>query len=288
MRIMTHRQDGSWICPGVRLRSCALLIAFCLLTVVRGNAGAWNQQRGHGELILTASWYRSEKQFDADGISWAMPDYRQFITEASLEVGVSRRDSILLHVPGEFLVNQNGHQEGTSLGDVEVSWKHSLLPLKSRWALSGQVLLKEPPYSETQSPAPGNHQADVEGRVLLGRGHELGRQHFFWDLEAAYRYRDGAPADQFRGDGTVGLEMHHGRYMLLGQVFNIVSMQNGQALATISNPNAQSDFDLYKVQPSFVVRVFERTHLQAAWNDAYAGRNTGQGQTWSFSIWQRF
>jgi hypothetical protein len=273
-------------------RTLGIAVLFCALSALQLHAGAWTQQPGHGQIILTSSLYRTSTKFDSSGNLQDFGyggDFRQFITSAYIELGLTKRDTLAANVPGEFLDFSNTYKKLNSegLGDVEVSWRHRLNPLKSKWVVSSQLLVMFPGYPENESPAPGNYQEDVEGRLLIGRGASFAKQHVFMDVEAAYRYRNGAPADQFRSDGTVGIEFGH-RLMAMGQVFAIKGMQNGQPSSVSSNPNAQSDFDLYKVQPSLVLSLFHGTRLQAGWNDAFAGRNTGNGHTEILAVWKTF
>jgi hypothetical protein len=153
--------------------------------------------------------------------------------------------------------------------------------------VSGQFTVAVPGYGATLDPAPGNHQEDVEGRLLVGRGAESQERHWFWDAEAAYRYRTGAPADQVRGDFTAGLDLLS-RVMLLGQFYSIKGLRNGAPLTAKSNPNAQSDFDLYKAQGSFVVGIARKTRVQMGWGHTLAGRNTGRGGVYVIGLWQSF
>lgn len=285
----------------VAMKKAFRILLLCLgmaLGLQQADASAWNQAPGHGQIILTTSFYRTGSSFDQNGNSQPfgyVGDFRQLLTAAYGEIGLNRRDALIFNIPGEFLrfSNQYGASEAQSAGDVELAWKHRLSRLKSPLAWSAQVLVMFPAYSATINPAPGNHQQDIEARMLLGRGRELGkgskpRPNFFWDIEAAYRYRSGAPADQFRGDATLGVDLPHAHLMLLGQLFTITSLQNGSPLSLTSNPNAQSDFDLYKVQPSLVVHLGKRTSMQGGWNTAFRGRNTGTGQTVIFAIWKTF
>jgi hypothetical protein len=143
-----------------------------------------------------------------------------------------------------------------------------------------------PAYSANRNPAPGNHQEDVEARILIGRGTTWSHRNFFWDTEAAYRYRSGAPADQFRGDATAGINLTQ-RVMVMGQIFSIKSLRNGSPFDS-TNPNAQSDFDLYKSQASVVVSLRPSLRLHVGWSDAFSGRNTGKGHSAIFGIWKSF
>ena len=103
----------------------------------------------------------------------------------------------------------------------------------------------------------------------------------------AYRTRFGAPADQIRVDLTAGINLG-ARFMVMGQLFNIHSMRNGQPLDVITNPNAQSDFDLHKYQLSLVLNATPKTRIQLGWNNTFSGRNTGRGQTAILALWRDF
>jgi hypothetical protein len=123
--------------------------------------------------------------------------------------------------------------------------------------------------------------------MMAGRGATLLKGHAFWNVEGAYRYRNGAPADQARAEASVGADLSR-RLTLMAQVFAIKSLRNGMPLTMISNPNSQSDFDLYKYQPSVVYRLSRNTLVQFGANSAFSGRNTGRGLAPMFALWQRF
>ncbi len=192
-------------------------------------------------------------------------------------------------MPAVFLDYSNvyGAQHSAGLGDVEVGFKRRFNSVESSWAASGQLTVAAPAYSALRDPAPGNHQEDVEARFLLGHGTAWNQHHGFWDAEAAYRYRSGAPADQFRADFTAGIDLTN-RIMAMGQSFIIRGLRNGEPLSPNSNPNAQSDFDLYKGQVSLVFNFGHGTRVQVGWNDAFIGRNTGRGQTVILGLWKSF
>jgi len=105
----------------------------------------------------------------------------------------------------------------------------------------------------------------------------LGQRHTFWDAEAAFRYRSGAPADQFRADLTAGLDLTP-RVMAMGQAFVIQGLRNGEPLSPTTNPNTQSDFDLYKGQISLVFNLGHGLKVQAGWNEASPGATPGEAR----------
>ncbi len=241
---------------------------------------------------MTTSFFQTSENFDASGTAQQFADhgrFRQFLVDSYIEIGLTPRSTLVLHVPAPFLDYSNvyGAQHSAGLGDVEIGFKRRFNSVESSWALSGQLTVAAPAYSALRNPAPGNHQEDVEARFLMGHGAAFGQRHAFWDAEVAYRYRSGAPADQFRADLATGLDLTH-RLMAMGQAFVIQGLRNGQPLSASSNPNTQSDFDLYKGQISLVLNIGHGMKVQAGWNDAFAGRNTGRGETVILGLWKSF
>jgi hypothetical protein len=284
-RAMVHSMPSEcvrWVWVGV---CCAALGA-------AAHAGAWGDRPAHGELIMTTSLFRAWDQYGANGKRSPFGNsgrFQQIEFGDYLEVGLTKRLTLVLNLPARNLQYNDrfSNLESGGFGDLEIGMRRRLNGLGSPWAVSGQFTVTAPLYKATVSPAPGNHQEDLEGRFLLGRGGDWGERHWFWNGEAAYRYRTGAPADQLRGDFTAGYEVHR-RCLLLGQFYSIKGLRNGQPLTENSNPNAQSDFDLYKAQGSLVVRVLWKTRIQMGWGHTLAGRNTGRGGTYVLGLWQSF
>jgi len=254
-------------------------------------AGAWNESAGHGQIIFTSSFLQTSSAFDDSGTSRRFGyngQFRQVVFNPYVEYGLTRKYTLVFSANAPLLrySNQYGAASSAGLGDIEVGVRRRLNSSESPWALSAQITAQFPAYSSKQDPAPGNHQEDLEARLLVGRGATWGQHHVFGDVEAGYRYRSGAPADQFRADVTTGLDLTP-RVMAMGQVFAIKGLRNGDSFS-ISNPNAQSDFDLYKTQFSLVTRVGRSMRIQLGCNDAFAGRNTGGGYGPFVGVWKTF
>lgn len=255
------------------------------------HAGAWNQAPGHGQIILSSSFLETRRGFDASGSEQPFGSqgrFRQIAFNPYVEIGLTRRNTLVLNLNAPVLLYSDRYGSSTSggLGDVEIGLKRRLNATESKWAISGQLTAKFPGYPAQRNPAPGNHQEDAEARFLIGRGGLLAGHHFFWDAEAAYRYRSLAPADQFRADFSTGLNLSR-RWMAMGQVFAIQSLRNGDPFST-TNPSAQSDFDLYKTEFSLVTLIRRNTRVQIGWCDAFAGRNTGSGHSFLIGLWKNF
>jgi len=281
-----------WRCGRHLVRALAVFLLFSALFPASAHCGAWTQDAGHGQIIVTSSLFRTSTAFDQSGNRQLFSDdgrFRQSTLSSYFEYGLTSRNTFILNTTAPFLdfTNQYGKQTSAGLGDMEVSLKRRLNPVESPWAFSGQLTVMFPAYSATRNPAPGNHQEDVEVRFMAGRGATVAKRHLFWDAEVAYRYRSGAPADQVRSDGTVGMDLTR-RLMVMGQFFAIKGLRNGEPLTANSNPNAQSDFDLYKYQPSVVLTLGHGSRLQFGWNNAFSGRNTGRGPATILALWKTF
>lgn len=268
-----------------------LTVATILGCTMLVHAGAWNQEPGHGQVILTSSYFDSSRAFDGSGTDQKFAssgDFRQLLFQSYFEVGVIRRITVVgnIYAPVLRYSDTSGALYSAGLGDIELGTKLRLNSLESPWTVSAQISAEFPTYSVTEDPAPGNHQEDVEARLLVGNGSDWQHHHGFWDAEVAYRYRTGAPADQIRGDFTAGVDLTR-RFMAMAQIFTIKGLRNGGPFDA-TNPNAQSDFDLYKAQISLVTSITRRMRIQAGWNNTFAGRNTGRGSALILAIWKSF
>ena len=255
-------------------------------------AWAWTQDAGHGQIILTASFFQTSRSFDDRGNPKRFADdasFRQLMLNPFLEYGMSTRNTLVVNANIPFLryASSQGIVRSAGLGDVEIGLKRRLNSPESKWALSCQVAVMFPAYPDSRVPAPGNHQEDIEGRMMAGRGATLLMRHAFWAVEGAFRYRNGAPSDQARAEASVGADLNR-RLTVMAQFFAIKSLRNGTPLTMTSNPNSQSDFDLYKYQPSVVYRLSHTTLVQFGANSTFCGRNAGRGLAPMFALWQRF
>jgi protein XagA len=286
------------VSPDSRLRSSFHRVPAIIFLIVTASslgscpayAGTWTQDAQHGQIIVSASYFETSHVFSSDGQIQPFGyrgRFQQIQLNPYFEYGLTSGTTLVVNSWAQHLhyADQYHDYNSIGMGDVEVALRRRLNSLASPWAVSGQVLILFPAYSATTTPAPGNHQEDFEGRALVGRN--LSWRNAYWDAEAAYRYRTGAPADQFRAEAAAGFNAF-ARAQFIGQFYVIKSMQNGTPLTPNGNPNAQSDFDLYKSEISLVYRIHPRTKLQAGWIDAFSGRNTGHGNAALIALWRSF
>jgi protein XagA len=291
---MKHEGSGQPSGQGLNRIVRSVILVWFAATVfpIALHAGAWTQDARHGQLITTFSFFQTSRAYDDSGSVKRFGDdgsFRQFTINPYLEYGLSSRYTLILNAQVPFLrySNSYGAQSSAGFGDFEFAVRRRLNAPESPWTISSQLTVMFPAYSATRNPAPGNHQEDIEARFMIGHGSTLFQRHVFWDAQAAYRGRFGAPADQFRTDLTVGIDITP-HLMAMGQFLNSQSLRNGQSIETITNPNAQSDYDLHKCQLSLVIALPHKTRIQAGWNSTLSGRNTGRGQTAIIALWKSF
>ena len=253
--------------------------------------GAWTQEQGQGQIIFNFSFMETSRWFDSSGKVQTFADrgsFRQVEINPYVEYGLNSKTTLVLNtfVPWMRYGNDYGSASSGGLGDTEIGVRRRLSG-ESRTVVSVQFTVKVPMYPASRTPAPGNHQVDLEPGVEVGRGGTVAARHVFVSAGAAYRRRDGAPADQFRSDVTFGMDFNR-RFTGMVQYFGITGMRNGTPVQTGGNPNVESDFDLYKAQFSIVTRVQSRTRLQLGWVASLAGRNTGAGGTLLAAFWRDF
>lgn len=276
-----------------RLRFPAL-IAFACASAPFAFASPWAQPAGHGQVIFSVDYFQTSRQFDQFGYVSTFNSngyFRQFQLNPYLEYGITSKTTLVLNTFIPFLAFRNDFGRVTSAGwgDTEIGVRHRLTSLDSPWVFSVQGTVLFPAYSGNRNPPPGNRNIDLETRLLLGHSYQFSRikRTVYWGIEMAYRYRNGPPGDEVRLDTTVGFDLLR-RLTFMQQFYGIKGLRNGAAAGTITNPNAQSDFDLYKFQSSLVLRLNKRTRLQAGCLDNFAGRNTGRGLTAVTALWLDF
>jgi hypothetical protein len=266
-------------------------IALGLVLAWSLHGAAWTQEQGHGQIILNFSFMDSSRWFDASRKLQSFGDhgsFRQVELNPYVEYGLNSKTTLVLNtlVPWMRYANDYGSAGSGGLGDTELGVRRRLTG-ESRTVVSLQFTVKFPMYSAARTPAPGNHQVDLEPGVTVGRGGTLAARHVFAGGGAAYRRRNGAPADQFRSDVTVGMDFNR-RFTGLVQYFGITGLRNGAPVRTGGNPNVQSDFDLYKAQFSVVTRIQSHIRFQMGWVASFAGRNTGAGGALLAALWRDF
>ncbi len=252
------------------------------------DAAAWPLPTGRGQVFLNFTSYRAGGVYDANGSRKSFPyggSFRKMELNPYIEYGLSTRVTLVgsFFAPAMKFEDRFNRFASAGTGDAEAGAR-VLVYRGEATALSVQGMVKAPTYPRDRDPAPGNHQYDYEGRLLVGRSFQ---RRWFWNLEGGYRFRSGFPADQVRADFTLGAAWG-GRWMGLIQMFTINGLGGARGGTLEVNPNLRPSFDLYKVQASLVCRLREGLRVQAGYSRDVYGRQVGAGHALLVSLWKEF
>jgi hypothetical protein len=231
-------------------------------------------------MVATVTASTSTSAFDDHGGLTSTPRYNKFELNDLFEYGLTNQFTVIFQ-PGlqHIGIAAPISAERTGLGYTDLGGRYQFLQANG-WVLSGQAVLEIPGTTNTSNPAAvGYTDVEADFRALLGHNFMLGAMPAFVDLEVAQRQRgDGAP-NEFRADGTFGVQVSP-RWMLLAQSFNVISEGAGSPVF--------GSYDYYKLQLSAVYALTPTWSLQGGGFTAYAGRNSLQENGAIFGVWYRF
>jgi hypothetical protein len=230
--------------------------------------GAWTMPRGGGQVTLSATVSQAVEAYDGAGRRQETPRYRKAEAQALFEFGLTD-DLTLMLGPGFQHVDIAPPTDAsrTGFGYNEFGARYRFLH-GTDWVLSGQALVRAPGTFDTANPAAiGYTGMEYDLRLLFGKSLSLAGRPAFIDLQVAQRFRAGAPPDELRIDGTVGVTVAP-RWMLLAQSFNVISEGSGSAPFT--------SYHYSKLQLSAVYEVAKDWSVQFGGFVTVAGRNALQ------------
>lgn len=257
----------------------SLLLGVALLPRA-ATAGAWVMPQGHGQIAVTGTMSRADRQFDSGGSQQPTPRYSKTELQALMEYGVTDWLTImaipsLQHVD---IAPPTGAQR-TGFGNSEFGARARIVEGRD-WILSAQGTVRVPGTLDTGNPAAvGYTGIDVDLRVLYGMGFSLGGWPAFVDVQFAQRFRTGGPPSEARVDLTLGVRAAR-QWLLLAQQFNVISEGSGSA------PFAQNNY--HKLQFSVVYDLTPQWALQGGVFTTFAGSNALQENGVLLGAWYRF
>lgn len=237
-------------------------------------AGAWNQPKGKGQVILKLEHMVAERGFDPDGVLVDLPAERRD-TSLGVFAEYGLADRLTVRFKGDWQSGEDAFVDYEGRGPLEigVSWQawrdeHAAVSLYAGYATGGEG--RNAGYA-----APGQGDEDWEIRASVGRSFQNGwgpaPPRTFVELQAARRMRQGLP-DETRVDGTVGAHLGED-WMVLGQAFG---------------GRTEDGVARWLSLEASVVRDFGAWSLQAGWRQTVAGRETPEASGPVIGIWRRF
>jgi protein XagA len=256
----------------------------CLASLCSGaQAGAFMQPRGHGQVIVTGRFERSDTYLGRNGRLQPVRDYRKFELQAWAEYGLTDQLTLIAaptvlrvttSVPANPLRRETGLRD--TYGRMEVGARLKL------WTIAGGILSVQATGAFSQKIGGANSAGitydrnALDLRLLYGRNFQLGTKRGFVDVQSGYRVRAGAP-DEWHTDLTIGLQLYP-RWTTLLQSFNLVTMPYRLA------PRRR----IHKLQTSVVYRFTKRWAVQAGTFSTFAARNARRDHGYIAALWHHF
>jgi protein XagA len=180
-------------------------VALTALAIGAAYPGAWTQEQGSGDAVLTGAFTTSDHAFAPDGQAIKSSSFTK--TEVDLFSEYGLRDWLTTIIQGGLTSRRVGEPYPSSFEGFDVSefgarlrlWQHG------NAVFSVQVAQVIPGGGHGfESAQYGNTDPGTDLRVLAGCSFKLGQWNSFIDGEAAYHFRAGRPPSEYHFDFTLG------------------------------------------------------------------------------------
>jgi len=251
-------------------------------------AGAWTLEPGTGQVIVTLESKLATEEFDGSGDRVPRSRYAKTELSAYAEYGLAEGLTVLFS-PRLEDVNDSSKWGGarTGLGYTEIGararfvrfdaqkpgvWQGSVVSMQGSVRIPGSVDDNDPLLV-------GNNVFEIDARLLFGTSFMLGPWSSFVNAEAGYRWRDGDPPSELRGDLTFGVRPRPD-WLALAQVFQVTTLGGG------SRGFRAGAYT--RVQLSVVHDIDARWSVQVGANSVVAGRRALAENGVMLAVWRRF
>ena len=251
-------------------------------------AGAWTLEPGTGQVIVALESKLATQQFDGQGNRVARDRFAKTELSAYAEYGLAEGLTVLFS-PRVEDVNDSSQWGGarTGLGYTEIGARARFVRFDARepgiWqgsVLSLQGSVRIPGSLDDNDPLlVGNNVFEVDARLLFGTSFMLGPWSSFANAEAGYRWRDGDPPSELRGDLTLGVRPRPD-WLALAQVFQVTTVGGGSGGFRAGAYT--------RVQLSVVHDLDARWSVQVGGNSVVAGRRALAENGVMLAVWRRF
>ena len=264
---------------GSCIRVIGLLIATVLGSPGIGEAGAFLEPAGQGQIILTTTFSGSANALDASGKLVPIASYRKFELTAWTDYGLTDWLTLIVAPSADDIVDA-AHPTSTYRGPgvTEAGARVALVQSASS-IVSAQLTGFVPgSFDKSNLALAGYDSLETDARLLYGTSFEIAGLPAFIDVEAGYRWYEIGP-DEARVDLTFGIRPRPDLLFLM-QNFDVVSVGPGLPYA----PNFRSD----KFQASVVFDFNKQWSAQFGAFMTIAAVDTGYESGFVTALWHKF
>ena len=261
----------------------ALLMLALLATVPRlAQAGAWPQPEGGGQVVLNALPFQTRLQgYNRFGQpSGTGTDQR---IEASIywEHGLTDRFTVGMQprLQAIWMHDQSGSSRNLGMAEEKMFARYTLY--HGDWdVVSVQGQVGAPGLAQNRNPRLAEQNASYELRAMVGHAFTLpAGMSGFIDLQAAYNYRAGPPADEMTYKVTGGIRVAPG-WLIMGQTVSTIGLRNARGTGP--------DYSIHRALLSLVVDLAPQWQVEVGYLKEIGGRHVALGQGVLGALWYRY
>ena len=268
------------VCVGWCARVVCAIFRVCIAFFALGTfakAAAFLQDDGHGQIIVSSAFDRSDRFFDASGKLQPLAQYRKFEMTTYGEFGATGWLTLIFSTTGSQSIGAIGLQPTADRYMRVEAGARAKLWSGGASLVSMQMTVRAP-YALDRGLPPGLRQEvfETDTRLMYGYNFQLMERPGFASIEAGYRLRAGA-GDEWRFDVTLGYRPFSPVLLLL-QNFNVIAKAAGPVPAQRS----------HKLQVSAVYDVTPVWSVQGGVYAVLLGTNVRRELGVLGGLWRRF
>jgi len=265
------------------LKIIALSLIGMLAMPLARAGGPWTQLRAEGYFKLSQWWLIADQHFTANGMIDPNATNGIFNTSLYAEYGLTDRFTSIVYMPFFSRAYNNNQISGTtgelitagdainSFGDTDIGIKYGITKPGASIAISASLILGLPLGKEIGGAENNLQTGDGEFNQLLKLdvGKSFGKA--YGAVYGGFNKRSNAYSDEIHYGVEGGINLLNKRLWLIGRVFGISSLKNGDANASA---NAGSLFanNISYTSASIEAAYYLKKHLGISANYATAFR----------------
>ncbi len=273
------------IAPAKLAINTTIYVIAGLITPTAAIAGPWTLKQGKTYNKPAVNYFTGTSSFGTQQEGFERFEDLNFTFYN--ETGITDDISFILSVPVKEITRADRNAAGvittrktSGVGDIDVGLRYNLS--KGPVVVALQGIFKLPYAYDASNPLPlGNGQEDFEGRLQLGRS--LGKAGYVV-VEAGYRYRVGAPSDEFRYLLEYGADLGKSTYIRT-KLDGLLSIRNDTPRGSVSgNPTLPLAFDLAKLELTAGRKLSEKVAVEFTVTPNVYGNNTLTGTNFQLAL----
>lgn len=286
----------------MRPRSIELAVVCLLVLPIRpdtARAGAWTQSAGQSYLRESVSFYSADQYYDSDGVAhdgdWSYPSSEFGNTQFVHIAEYGYRDDLSLAMELVYKSIAVDRAEGipnqrlSGFGDLKLGLKKRLATDPVIFSVLAQIEiptgydsdLSQVELDQGRFYMLGSGEYNGEFRLLAGDGFRLGSVPGYYNLEAGYRLRGGAYANDVTYSAAVGLRPL-GRLWLRAGFSGVEHLGESSDMETMGQTYNSASYTSLGAAATIVVT--RGLSIEFGYSSEVEGRDTLKGRAFEIAL----